>query len=75
MGLLDFFRIKSFDTPIYDDGGSGHYIGLGYSFNIKDNFMPENELPSVTEYTFCILGFEIKSGIRDDNSPWDFLLD
>lgn len=72
VGLLDFFRVKSFDKPLfcietemYDDGGSGHYIGLGYSFNIKGNFMPEDELPGVTEYTYYILGFEIKSGIRD----------
>lgn len=72
IGLIDFFRVKSFDTPLfcigtemYDDGGLGHYIGLGYSFDIKGNFMPEDELPGVTEYTYYILGFEIKSGIRD----------
>lgn len=71
VGLLDFFRVKSFDKPLFClktemyDNGSGHYAGLGYSFDIKGNFMPEDELPGVTEYTYYILGFEIKSGIRD----------
>ena len=72
IGLFDFLRVKSFDKPLfcigtemYDDGGSGHYVGLGYSFDIKGNFMPEDELPGVTKYTYYIFGFEIKSGIRD----------
>ncbi len=72
MGMFDFFRVKSFEKPFFcvatescDDGGSGHYMGLGYSFDIKGNFMPEDELPGVTEYSYDILGFKIKSGLRD----------
>lgn len=71
-GVLDFFRIKSFQRPLfcipietYDDGGSGHYVGLGYSVDIKGNFMPEEELPGVTEYRYYLFGLEMKSGIRD----------
>lgn len=72
LALLDFLRVKSFEKPLFcinteshNDGGSGHYTGLGYSFDIKGNFMPEDELSGVTEYIYYILGFEIKSGIRD----------
>lgn len=71
-GMLDFFRVKSFERPLfciatetYDDGGSGHYVGLGYSVDIKGNFMPEEELPGVTEYRYYLFGLEIKSGMRD----------
>ena len=71
-GVLDFFRVKSFERPLfciatetYDDGGSGHYVGLGYSVDIKGNFMPEEELPGVTEYRYYLFGLEMKSGIRD----------
>lgn len=71
-GVLDFFRVESFERPLfciptesYDDGGSGHYVGLGYSVDIKGNFMPEEELPGVTEYRYYLFGLEMKSGIRD----------
>lgn len=44
---VDYWRVMyKFKTPIFtlyhitaDDGGSGDYIGLGYSFEIKGNFM------------------------------------
>lgn len=68
LGVFDFFRVKSFETPLfciqtesYDDGVSGHYNDLSYSFDIKGNFMPEDELPGVTEYIYYILGVEMKS--------------
>ena len=78
IGGVDYFRVSNFERPIfclldaensYDDGGSGTYNGLGYSFEIKGNFMPDDELPEVlsgvTQYTYRILGFEVRSGIRD----------
>ncbi len=72
IGVVDFSRVHSFEKPIFsigagtaDDGGSGHYIGLGYSFDIEGNFMPEDELPGVTEYRFYLFGFKVASGIRD----------
>lgn len=71
-GVTDFIRVKQFEKPVFcilkdgaDDGGSGNYIGLGYSFDIKGNFMPEDELPGVTQYTYSIMGVEISTGIRD----------
>ncbi len=48
----------------YDDGGSGHYVDLGYSFDIKGKFMPEDELKGVTEYTYYLLGIRVQSAIR-----------
>jgi len=74
MGLIDFFRVSSFDKPIFcrldvensfDDGGSGKYNGLGYSFDITGNFNPEDEYPGVTRYTYYIFGSEVSAGIRD----------
>ncbi len=72
VGIIDFSRVHSFEKPIfcitnknYDDGGSGHYVGLGYSFDIKGNFMPEDELKGVTEYSYYIFGIRIHSAIRD----------
>lgn len=56
VGAVDFSRVHSFEKPIFsigtetfDDGGSGHYVGLGYSFDIEGNFMPDDELPGVTD--------------------------
>ncbi|KUO52353.1 MAG: hypothetical protein APF76_04780 [Desulfitibacter sp. BRH_c19] len=49
--IVDYRQVcHNFEKPIVaipiqtaDDGGSGIYKGLGYSFNIKGNFMPEYE--------------------------------
>ena len=45
--------------------GSGKYIGLGYSFDIKGNFMPEDEFPGVTKWTYYLFGIELQTQIRD----------
>ena len=47
------------------DEGSGHYVGLGYSFDIEGNFMPDDEYPGVTKYTYYILGQEISKEARE----------
>ncbi|MEG0912783.1 MAG: hypothetical protein RSD35_07775 [Oscillospiraceae bacterium] len=72
LGSVDFFRVKSFEKPVFtlktetaDDGGSGRYYGLGYSFEIKGNFMPEDELPGVTHYKYYIFNNLVAEGIRD----------
>ncbi len=72
VGVIDFSRVHSFEKPIfcittetYDDSGSGHYVGLGYSFDIKGNFMPEDELKGVTEYSYYLFGIRAESAIRD----------
>lgn len=72
VGIVDFSRVHSFERPIFcitdetaDDGGSGHYVGLGYSFDIKGNFMPEDELKGVTEYSCYLFGISVQSAIRD----------
>ena len=72
IGSVDFFRVKSFEQPVFtveietaDDGGTGLYYGLGYSFELKGNFMPEDELPGVTHYKYYIFNKLIAEGIRD----------
>lgn len=72
MGSIDYFRVKSFEKPLFtfnrvteDDGGTGTYKGLDYSFEIKGNFMPEDELPGVTYYKYFIFNHFITEGIRD----------
>lgn len=42
------------------DGGSGKYIGLGYSFDIEGNFVTEDGYRGVEKYTFKVLGITIK---------------
>ena len=73
-GLIDFSRVHNFKRPVFcvlpaeyafKDGGSGRYLGLGYSFDIKGNFMPEDECPGVTEYTARIFHVPVMVGVRD----------
>lgn len=52
-------------TKAFKDGGSGTYTGIGYSIEIKGNFMPEDEFPGVTHAKFMIFGREVKAVIRD----------
>lgn len=73
MGLTDFNKVvRNFEQPIFciltnsaDDGGSGKYIGLGYSFEIEGNFMPEDEFPGVTKYKAKIFGLTVSEEVRD----------
>lgn len=72
IGVIDYGRVHSFEKPIFcavvdtaDDGGSGNYVGLGYSFDIQGNFMSEDEYPGVTKWTYYLFGKEIKTGIRE----------
>ena len=72
IGLIDFNSVRLFERPTFcilingeDDGGSGQYVGLGYSFDIEGNFMPDDEFPGVTRYTAKIFGVEVSSEIRD----------
>ena len=70
--ITDFYTVTRFERPLFcllteacQDGGSGRYQGLGYSFAIEGNFMPEDEYPGVTRYHAKLFGIAIKSGIRD----------
>ena len=58
----------SYDKPKFcistmtaDDGGSGKYIGLGYSFDI-DGHLENNGKYEVDTYTYKIFGITIKQG-------------
>ena len=72
MGITDYFRVRGFELPVFcvltnsaDDGGSGTYIGLGYSFEVKGNFTPDHPIPGMTRYTYKIFGQTVKVGLRD----------
>lgn len=58
----------SFDKPQFcistmtaDDGGSGKYIGLGYSFDLGGH-LESNGRYQVDKYTYKIFGITIKQG-------------
>lgn len=69
----DYAKVAiSFDKPNFcistmtaDDGGSGKYIGLGYSFDI-DGHLDADSGYQVDSYTYKILGITIK---QDEANP------
>lgn len=69
----DYAKVAiSFDKPNFcistmtaDDGGSGKYIGLGYSFDI-DGHLESNGKYEVDTYTYKIFGITIK---QDEANP------
>lgn len=70
--VVDFATVHSFQRPVFcvltqgaDDGGSGRYVGLGYSFEIKGRFMPEEEEPGVTSYAGKLFGVPMMAGVKD----------
>lgn len=71
LAVTDFSRVSGFEKPVFclpktaDDGGSGIYYGLFYRFEIRGNFLPEDEFPGVTHYRAYLFGKEIAAGIRD----------
>ncbi|MBQ8278434.1 MAG: hypothetical protein IJZ23_01165 [Roseburia sp.] len=69
----DFVRVNNFERPVFcvlmngaDDGGSGTYVGLGYTVEIEGNFVTEEEaLRGVTEFDMKLLGLlRVAAGIR-----------
>ncbi|MCZ0702434.1 hypothetical protein J2T56_000997 [Natronobacillus azotifigens] len=73
IGVIDYSLVKGFEKPrfaiptvTYDDGGSGTYHGLWYSFQIEGNFMPEDEQPGVTYYEYYLFGKLIKTGTTNN---------
>lgn len=69
-GVVDFSRVHSYKLPIFSrwtlrylDGGSGTYTGLGYSFEIKGDFIGE-DAAGVTSYTARLFGVPVLSGVR-----------
>ncbi len=63
---VDYWRVCTHNKPLfafcingYDDGGSGRYIGMGYTMDIQGNFMPEDEFPGVTHAEIYIFGNRI----------------
>lgn len=83
MGIVDFALVHNYRKPLFcvgvglaDDGGSGRYVGLGYSFDIEGNFMPDTETSAtedkktkVTSYRGYIFGKEVCRGFWDEMLP------
>ena len=83
LGMIDFALVHNYRKPLFcvdvdltDDGGSGKYVGLGYSFDIEGNFMPDTETPAtedkkpkVTSYRGYIFGKEVSRGFWDEMLP------
>ena len=76
VGIFDFVMVHSYRKPFFcvgkelaDDGGSGKYVGLGYSFDIEGGFMPESENLGVTSFRGYILGYEVSRGSLEKMLP------
>lgn len=72
VGITDFALVHNYQKPIFcrgvdleQDGGSGEYAGLGYSFYIEGNFMPEEKNQGVTSYRGYVFGKEVSRGFWD----------
>ena len=69
IAYADYAKVAiSFDKPKFciatmtaDDGGSGKYIGLGYSFDI-DGHLTVDSWFDVDSYTYKIFGITVKQG-------------
>lgn len=73
VGTIDFFRVSSFERPMFCMGKESvykgaedykNYQGIGYSFVVAEN-SSESEFPGVTRYTYFLFGNEVVSGMRD----------
>ena len=71
-GVVDYYRLHRFEKPVFcmgvnlsDDGNSGKYVGLGYSYDWEGNFTPEAEFPGITKWTYYLFGLEMETQIRD----------
>ena len=70
----DYSKVAiSFDKPRFcilvegaDDGGSGKYIGLGYSFDAEGHLDSDGAY-QVDKYTYKALGITIKQGEASPN--------
>ena len=63
MFAIDVWQVAHWEKPSFaqayitaDDGGSGVYQGLGYGFNLRGNFLPEDVLYGVQEYEILLFG-------------------
>ncbi len=73
IGVTDFYRVLGcYEKPLFcisiqtaQDGGSGRYIGLGYGFDIKGNFVTEDEYRGVSQYVAYICGIEVSRNFMD----------
>lgn len=66
ISLVDFIRVNNKEKPLFclgtnlkKDGGSGHYICLGYSYDIEGNFMFEDGNYWINKYSFNLFGIKL----------------
>ena len=77
-GATDFALVHSYHRPLFcictepmQDGGSGKYVGLGYSFDIEGNFTPDTTEYGVTSYRGYVLGKEVSRSFWENMLPGD----
>lgn len=77
-GVTDFALVHNYHRPLFcictepmQDGGSGKYVGLGYSFDIEGNFMPDAKDYGVTSYRGYIFGKQVSRGYWEIMLPGD----
>ena len=66
MVVTDFLLVRNYRKPLFciginlaDDGGSGKYAGIGYSFFLEGGFMPDDDEPDVTSGRGYFFGREV----------------
>lgn len=76
LGIIDFSLVHNYRKPMFcicsesmQDGGSGKYVGLGYSFDIEGIFVSEVEPRKVTSYRGYIFGEQVIRGYWDEMLP------
>jgi len=76
IAVIDYWQVcHNYEKPIFaigsklqEDGGSGLYKGIGYSVDIRGNFMPdmpEEEPQGVTNAKFYVFGNLIEEKSRN----------
>ena len=66
IGVVDYNRVDNSNKPLFcvgtelaDDGGSGRYVGLGYSFDIGGHLDGDGKY-EIDTYTYKVFGITIK---------------
>ena len=66
IGIVDYNRVDNSYKPLFcvctelaDDGSSGRYVGLGYSFDIGGHLKSSGEY-EINTYTYKVFGITIK---------------
>lgn len=73
IGGIDFVLVHNYQKPIFskgqdtaDDGGSGRYVGLGYSFLLEGGLViDENPQFQIKYFESYIFNIKVSEGTRE----------